>query len=71
MSKSTGLKDAEYAQGGASLGRTKDFMKTPDRFRDSQFKAVPKNDDDFGKDAGRTEAPAAKDKSLKAVKPKA
>lgn len=57
-----------FAAGGPVLGRTKDFMKEPDRFRDSQFKK--KTEDDFGKGSGKNDAPAAKGKSLPAVKPK-
>jgi hypothetical protein len=65
--KGSGPKTASYAQGGEVLGRTKDFMKTPDRFRDSQF--VKKTEDVWGK--GESAAnPKAKDKSLKAVKPR-
>lgn len=51
-----------FAAGGAVLGRTKDFMKTPDRFRDSQFKKA--TEDNFGKAGGQSDAPAAKGKSL-------
>src|SRR5262245_59625261 len=68
MAKGSGPKQASYAKGGEVLGRSKDFIKTPDRFRDSQFKK--KTEDDFGKIGGKDIAPAAKDKSLKAVKPK-
>lgn len=72
MSKGKGPKTASYAKGGPVLGRTTDFMKTPDRFRDSQFKS--KTEDVFGKGekavGSHTAAPAAKDKSIKPVKPK-
>lgn len=69
FSKGEGAKDAVYAGGGAALGRTKDFMKTPDRFRDSQFKKVEETEDDWGKGSSAAN-PAAKDKSLPAVKPR-
>lgn len=36
MAKSSGLKDACYATGGAVLGKQSEFMKTPDRFRGEQ-----------------------------------
>lgn len=36
MAKSSGMKDACYATGGAVLGKTSEFMKTPDRFRGEQ-----------------------------------
>jgi len=69
MSKSSGLKQASYAKGGAVLGKTSEFLKTPDRFRESQFKK--KTEDVFGKgEGGKSKAPAAKDKSLTPVKPK-
>lgn len=65
--KSSGIKDAEYAKGGAVLGRTVDFMKTPDRFRESQF--TKKTEDVFGKGES-TANPKGKDKSLTPVKPR-
>lgn len=68
MNKGYQGKAASYATGGEVLGRTKDFMKTPDRFRDSQFKT--KTEDNFGKSGGKNEAPAAHGKSLKPVKPR-
>lgn len=58
-----------FAAGGLVLGRTKDFLKEPDRFRDSQFKKA--TEDDFGKGSGKASGvPAAKDKSLSPIKPK-
>lgn len=59
-----------FAQGGEVLGRTRDFIKEPDRFRDSQFKK--KTEDVFGKgeSEGPNPAPAARGKSLPAVKPR-
>lgn len=62
-------KTESFAAGGLVLGRTKNFLKEPDRFRDSQFKK--KTEDNFGKDGGDAScAPAAKGKSLPAVKPR-
>lgn len=71
--KSHGAKSCSYAKGGEVLGRTKDFMKVPDKFRDSQF--TKKTSEDYGDGntgigPGKVTAPAVKDKSLKAVKPK-
>jgi len=65
-------KTESYAAGGEVLGRTKDFMKTPDRFRESRFgsKAEPETEDNFGKSGGKNEAPKARDKSLAPVKPR-
>lgn len=70
------IKDASYAEGGAVLGRTKDFLKTPDRFRDSQFKKG--TEDVFGKSDGDSDDMASskgvptapKDKCLTPVKPR-
>ena len=58
-----------YAQGGPVLGRTRDFMKEPDRFRKGYQDNPPvvKTDDDYGDKGGE---PKGKDKSLKAVKPR-
>lgn len=64
MNKGYQGRTASYAKGGEVLGRTKDFMKTPDRFRESQFKK--KTEDVFPKGAVNT----GKDKSLTPVKPK-
>lgn len=65
-------KTQHFAAGGEVLGRTKDFMKTPDRFRDSQFKKQEPTQDNFGKDGGGDAgcAPPAHGKSLKAVVPR-
>ena len=67
-----------FAEGGAVLGRDKDFIKQPDRFREHQFKAkTPSTDEVFGKglghgvgESGHNKAPAPKDKSLSPVKPR-
>lgn len=65
--KSKGAKNCSYAEGGPVLGRTVDFMKTPDRFRDSQFKK--QTEDVYGKGegeglgTGKVKAPAGKYKA--------
>lgn len=64
MSKGHKSMDCAYAEGGAVLGRTTDFMKTPDRFRENKGRH-----DNFGKGAS-TANPTPKDKSLTAVKPR-
>lgn len=66
-------KTADYARGGAVLGKTSQFMKTPDQFREDKGNAT---DENWGKGAsgdkgdGGPAAPAAKGKELKAVKPR-
>jgi hypothetical protein len=64
MSYSKGMKPvaANYASGGPVLGRTRDFIKEPDNFREDGQK----------KDYSGKGSPAKRsgDKSLKAVKPK-
>lgn len=56
-------KTESFAEGGAVLGRTTDFMKTPDRFREAKGRI-----DNFGKgekgSSQQTCAPAEKGKSL-------
>jgi hypothetical protein len=56
-------RQVSYASGGAVLGRTRDFLKSPDRFRENQG-----NTSNFGKGEGKSN-PKAEDKSLPAVKP--
>lgn len=74
MSKQISGSNADFAGGGAALGRTRDFMKTPNRFLDCQFKPAPKTDETWGKGestpADAITAPDGKDKSLKAIVPK-
>jgi hypothetical protein len=64
-------KTESFAQGGVVLGRTKDFMKTPDTFREEGGKAT---DEVYGKGSkaprDHVAAPPAKGKTLKAVTPK-
>lgn len=66
-SKGDGAKPAVYARGGAALGRTKDFMKTPDSFRDGSGK----NDESFGKGTKDPLTKQTGDKCLTPVKPRA
>lgn len=68
MSKSTG-----YAAGGPVLGRTRDFLKEPDRFTGRAPPPNVKNQDDWGKgdkNSNGNDAPAAVGKQLKTVKPR-
>lgn len=67
FAKGTGAKSASYAKGGAALGRTRDFMKTPDNFRDSNGK----NDGSFAKGEKDSLAKRTGDKCLTPVKPRA
>ena len=73
MSKSSGLHDASYAQGGSVLGRTKDFLKTADRFRsDGGTNRDPKpepTEDVWGKNKSASN-PKGRDKSEKPVLPR-
>lgn len=67
------MSETEYAKGGAKLGRTRDFVKEPDRFRETVQPNPPvvKTDEDWGKDGGTDDAPKAKDtKVLKTVMPR-
>jgi hypothetical protein len=70
MNKGYQGKSESFAQGGAVLGRTTDFMKTPDRFREMRSaKEANKTQDDFAKGSGKS-VPKAGDKVLKTVKPR-
>lgn len=63
----------KFAQGGPVLGKVSDFMKTPDQFRDDRSNATDENwgkGESGKKGDGGPAAPAAKGKSLPAVKPK-
>lgn len=76
--KSYGTFDAAYAAGGPVLGRTRDFMKIPDEFRNpEEGKQGDSADEDqkyakSGEGAGKgfVKPDAAKGKLLKAVKPR-
>lgn len=71
MNKGYMSKNDSYARGGAVLGRTTNFMKTPDTFREEGDKAT---DEVYGKGSkapkDHVSAPPAKGKSLKAIKPR-
>lgn len=73
MSKSSGLHDASYAQGGSVLGRTTDFLKTADRFRsDGGPNRDPKpepTEDVWGKGSSKAN-PKGRDKSEKPILPR-
>lgn len=61
-----------FAQGGPVLGKTSQFMKTPDQFRTDKSNV---SDENFGKGSkgggdGGPAAPPAKGKSLSPVKPR-
>jgi hypothetical protein len=82
--KGEGAKMAHYAEGGAVLGRTREFMKEPSPFRSSMDGLPPKNQilgeggeptNVYGKGGqgqakGSEKNPPGKDKSLKTVKPR-
>ncbi len=64
----------EFAKGGAQLGRTRDFMKEKDRFRED---GKPRTDENFGKEGtgdgageGPNPAPPVHTKVLKTVMPR-
>jgi hypothetical protein len=76
VSKSSGLHDASYAQGGSVLGRTTDFLKTSDRFTDrsatSRVAGAPssqKSEEEWGKGDSKAN-PKGVDKSEKPIKPR-
>lgn len=73
VSKSSGLHNASYAQGGAVLGRTRDFLKEPDRFRNDGGKdrdPTPEPTEDvWGKGSSKAN-PKGRDKSEKPIKPR-
>jgi hypothetical protein len=60
-------KNENFASGGPVLGRTTDFLKTPDRFAGAQFKpGGGRNDEDWEK---KGKGKQGDSKSLKPVKP--
>jgi len=67
MIKGSKPQDASYAAGGPVLGRTRDFLKEPDRFRGHANPTAVKTDDSFEK-KGKGSFGASK--SLKPVKPR-
>jgi len=74
FAKGSAPKEASYAAGGPVLGRTTDFLKTPDRFRQdgSGRFAAPKpepTEDVWGKGSSKAN-PKGADKSEKPIKPR-
>lgn len=67
MNKSYMGKRESFAEGGAVLGRTRDFIKEPDRFRGVPNPKPVKTADDYSDKASE---PKGKDKSEKPVKPR-
>jgi hypothetical protein len=65
-------KDTDYAKGGSALGRTKDWLKTPDRFAGRQFTVGGARNDEDWKKTGKTGdlSKPTGDKSLKVIKPR-
>ncbi len=65
-------KNESFAAGGPVLGRTRDFMKEPDRFRGGAAPTPEPTEDTFGKGSsgGRNAAPAAKGKSERPIRPR-
>lgn len=62
--------DAAYAKGGSVLGKTSEFLKTPDRFTGHKNGPLSEpTEDQFEKGSGRVN-PKPRDKSLKPVKPR-
>jgi hypothetical protein len=77
MSYAKGSKpqSANYAKGGAVLGKYSAFMKSPDEFRNPDGADGADEDDKYGKEgdgkgAGVVKPPAARSKQLSAVKPR-
>jgi hypothetical protein len=62
------VRTANYAEGGAVLGRTRDFMKEPDEFRTDGLNAKRDREDQEYEKKGKGEQ--GRDKSLKPVKPR-
>jgi hypothetical protein len=70
MNKGYQGKTESFAKGGAVLGRTVDFLKTPDRFREIRTaKQANETQDNFGKGSSKAN-PKGADKSEKPVKPR-
>lgn len=82
--KGSAPQDADYAKGGPVLGKTSDFLKCHDEFRDPSHGkresadvvgVLADTDQKYGKSGagqgnGYFPAPAAKDKGLSPVKPR-
>jgi len=73
VSKSSGLHDASYAAGGSVLGRTRNFLKEPDRFRNDggpdRDPTPEPTEDVWGKGSSKAN-PKGRDKSEKPIKPR-
>ncbi len=67
---------AKYAEGGAVLGKTSEFLKSEDQFRAAYHKDPGAGaDKPYGKSGpnagtGEVKPPSARDKSLSPVKPR-
>jgi hypothetical protein len=62
------IRPANYAQGGPVLGKTSQFLKTPDEFRTDNSNAT---DENWGKKGGASSmSKRTGDKCLPAVKPR-
>lgn len=61
--------NTSYAEGGSVLGRTRDFLKTPNEFSEIDH-GSNKTDENWGKGKGDSLAKRTGDKSLKPVKPR-
>lgn len=73
VSKSSGLHDASYAQGGSVLGRTRNFLKEPDRFRNDggpDRDPTPEPTEDVWGKGASTANPKGRDKSEKPIRPR-
>lgn len=69
MNKGYSGSTQKFAEGGAVLGRSRDFLKTADEFREGKNSKA--TDETWGKGMkGDSSAPAAKGKQLPAVKPR-
>ena len=73
MSKSSGLHDASYATGGSVLGRTRNFLKEPDRFRNDggpDRDPTPEPTEDVWGKGSSVANPKGRDKSEKPIRPR-
>ena len=74
VSKSSGFHDASYAQGGSVLGRTRNFLKEPDRFRNDggpdRDPTPEPTEDVWGKGSSKAN-PKGSDKFEKPIRPRA
>lgn len=68
MAKGETPRDAEYAKGGATLGRSRDFMKEPDAFRTDTGPSAKQEYSKTGK--GGELSKLTGDKCLATIKPR-